>query len=370
MIPGAAPFFPEEDRRAILPLVDGILKTGQLTQATYLAQFESACAEMAGTRYALAVNSGGTALELLVEALNVRGREVVVPTQTFVAAPNAVVRAGGIPVFVDVSPENMVMDAEALQRAIGPRTSAVILVHMFGLMARQIQAIRDICSNRGIALIEDAAHAHGASYNGIPAGSLGTGGSFSYYATKILSTGEGGAVTTDDAEVIAAVRSLRDHGRSPIAELFDRAGNNFRLSEISALLGVFQHRRLAEVLEHRRTVAAVYRSVLSDVPGLRPIDPPSDGHAYWRYPMLLGATVDRRTVQQRMAVEAGCRITWMYEPLCHQQPCYVDQCKGAAFPVAEMMIKRLINLPTHHGVSAAVATRIAESLKQIVASLL
>lgn len=371
MIPGAAPFFPSDDRREILRLIDDVLITGELTQAKYLVEFERACAAMAGTSHALGINSGGTALELLLEAVDVNGAEVIVPTETFVATANSVVRAGGIPVFVDVSAENLAIDAQSLRQSITPRTRAVILVHMFGIMGRQIGEIQSICRENGILLLEDAAHAHGGSYDGVAAGNLGAAACFSYYATKIISTGEGGAVTTSDANVASIVRSLRDHGRAAKGDVFDRAGNNFRLSEIPSILGIFQQRRLGEVLAHRRAIASVYREVLGDVRGLHVIDPePRDGHVYWRYPLLLAPRINRLALQRRMAEEAHCRLTWMYEPLCHRQPYYAPGHEGLSLPVAEDMIGRLVNLPTHVGVSLAAAGRIAESLSKMVVEAL
>lgn len=371
IIPGAAPFFPEVDRRDAGAAINELLALGELTQAQYVRQFEAACAAMAGTRYALATNSGGTALELLLEAVDITDAEVIVPTQTFVATPNSVVRAGGTPVFVDVSAENMAIDVDALRAAFTARTRAVILVHMFGIVGRQISDIQQLCHEKGVLLLEDAAHAHGASYDGRAAGALGIAACFSYYATKILCTGEGGAVTTDDAGIAERVRSLRDHGRSATGDVFERAGNNFRLSEIPALLGVLQHRRLAEIVAHRRGVAGIYREVLGDACGIELIDPePRDGHVYWRYPLLLDPRVDRAELQSRMASEVGCRITWMYHPLCHQQPYYARQGNQPSLPVAEGMIGRLVNLPTHHEVSLEAAASIAAGLAKLVRSML
>ncbi|CEF48506.1 unnamed protein product [uncultured bacterium] len=370
MIAGAAPFFPADDRLALLPLIEEILRSGRLTQGPHLRAFEQCCAGMAGTSHALGVSSGGAALQLVLEALPVAGGEVIVPTQTFVATPNSVARAGATPVFVDVSGENLAIDIVSLRRALTRRTRAVIVVHMFGIMSRQLDEIQRICRDAGVFLIEDAAHAHGATHNGQSAGSLGAAACFSYYATKILAIGEGGAVTTNDERLAAAVASLRDHGRASSGEQFDRAGNNFRLAEIPALLGTFQHHRLQEIIAHRRAIAAIYRRVFATMPTVvRVIDPePRDGHVYWRYPVLLERSVDRRRVQIRMAEEARCRVTWMYEPLCHQQPHYAAANAAGSFPVAEDTIARLLNFPTHSGVALEDAARIAETFGRIARS--
>jgi perosamine synthetase len=246
-----------------------------------------------------------------------------------------------------------------------------MLVHMFGLMSSEIPAIRALCRARGVALIEDAAHAHGASVGGLNAGALGLAGCFSYYATKVLTTGEGGVVTTDDDDFAARVRQIRDHGRRDGAAVYDYPGNNYRLAEIAAILGCVQHRRLPEILSHRRRVAAIYREALDGAPHLTLIDPPPHaGHSYWRYALLLDHSVDRLAVQSMLLERERARVTWMYEPLCHQQPYYSARPEHAVqLPVAEGVVGRLINLPTHLGVDEAGARAIASTLRMVVGEL-
>jgi dTDP-4-amino-4,6-dideoxygalactose transaminase len=328
-------------------------------------EFEKSAAVMAGTKLACGVNSGGTALELVLEALGLNGAEVIVPTDTFVATPNSVIRAGGKPIFADISSENLSITLRSIQSVCSAKTKGVIIVHMFGIMSSEIGAIKEYCRQHNLFLLEDAAHAHGATYAGSPAGSLGTAGCFSYYATKVISTGEGGIITTDDETLAAAVKSLRDHGRAATGGLFDRAGNNFRLAEIPALLGVYQHKRLQQIVEHRRSIAAIYYDLLKDAESLTPIDPlPHDQHAYWRYPVLADKGVNRFQLQDIMADKFQTRITWMYEPLCHQQPFYLDKYEYSPIimPISEDVIGRLVNLPTHMNINFDDAEKIARGL--------
>jgi len=369
--PGAQPFLPPEDRGEILTAVDRILQSGQFTQGEHLRHFEADAAKMAGVSHAIAVNSGGAALELALEALDVEDCDVVVPTQTFVASANSVVRAGGRPVFADLRLDDLALTLATISAALTPNTKAVMLVHMFGLMSSEIPAIRTLCRERGLALIEDAAHAHGATIDGMPAGSLGLAGCFSYYATKILTTGEGGIVTTNDEEFAERVRSIRDHGRKGDSPLFCYPGNNYRLPEIPAIIGRVQQRRLAEILGHRRRIAKVYREMLGGAPDIKIVDPaPHEGHAYWRYVVLLSNRVDRAAVQKMLLERARARVTWMYEPLCHQQPYYAERSQYAArLPVAESVVGRLINLPTHMGVDEDGARLIACTLCTVVGEL-
>jgi perosamine synthetase len=359
---GAQPFFPPEDRIEILRHIDEILQTGRMTQGRWLLEFEKSAAAMAGTRFACGVNSGGTALELVLESLGLNGAEVIVPADTFVATPNSVIRAGGKPIFADIAAENLSLTLRSIQSVYSAKTKGVIIVHMFGIMSTEISAIREFCRQQNIFLLEDAAHAHGASYRGIPAGSLGIAGCFSYYATKVISTGEGGMITTDDENLSAEVKSLRDHGRTAASGLFDRAGNNFRLAEIPALLGAYQHKRLLQIVDHRRHIAAIYYDLLKNEDLLTVIDPqPRDQNVYWRYPVLLEKCVNRLKLQDIMADKFQTRITWMYEPLCHRQPFYLNKRKYSpkTMPVSEDIMERLVNLPTHMDIDFDDAQKIA-----------
>lgn len=368
MISGAAPFFPPEDRADILAAIEVMLRNGILAHGPYGRAFEAACAEMAGTRHALAVSSGAAALELVWEALDLNGAEVVVPAETFVATAASVVRAGGTPVFADIDPGTLSLTPDSIARRIGPRTRAVALVHMFGLMSPDIPAIRDLCAARGLILIEDAAHAHGATLGGLRAGGLGAAGCFSYYATKVLTTGEGGIITTDDDDLAARLACLRNHGRAGDGQTVVIAGGNYRMGEIPALLGLHQQRRLADMLAHRRRIAAIYREMLAGTPRLALIDPePRNGHAYWRYAALLDPDVDRDALQAAMAERYWARVTWMYEPLCHRQPVFAGHPDAAIrLPGADSVCGRLINLPTHPGVDEAAARRLAAGLDDLL----
>lgn len=368
--PGAQPYLPPEDRREILQAIDAVLSNGRLAHGEHVKRFEAAGAEMAGVKHAIAINSGGTSLELALEALELNGADVIVPTETFVATANSVVRAGGRPVFADIRLDDLSLSVDTISAAMTANTKAVVLVQMFGLMSNEIPAIQAFCKTHGLALIEDAAHAHGGTIDGQRAGALGAVGCFSYYATKVLTTGEGGLVTTNSDALAERIRSIRDHGRQGNSALFSYPGNNFRLSEIPAIIGCVQHRRLPEILAHRREIAGVYREALRGANHIQIIDPaPHDGHTYWRYAILLDAGVDRGAVQKLME-EIGARVTWMYEPLCHQQPYYATRPEYRTnAPVAESVVGRLVNLPTHSGIDRDGAVLIAKTFRDIVGKL-
>ena len=361
-ITGAAPWFgPSLD--PILEDIREVLFSGVLVQGKHVAEFERRVAAMANTPFAAAVSSGGIALELALLALGVKGKEVIVPTQTFIASANAIVRAGGTPVFADIEKDTLCLDPADVEWRIGPLTCGVMFVHMFGLVPPSLLRIEQLCRDRGLFLMEDAAHAHGASLGGRRAGQFGDAGCFSFFATKIVTTGEGGAVTTGREDLYATVVKLRNHGRQAGTALFDLPGNNFRLTEIQSLLGWHQLARLEEILEHRTRIAAIYRAGLRGIAGIESLpEYPDVRHAYWRYPAYLAEGIERLRFQQGMWERHRIRITWMYSPVCHLQP--VSQGCGPQPPlrVAEWCIDHLVNLPTHMGVSEFDAARVVDAI--------
>ena len=367
MIQGAEPFIPEDDRKEMLEGIQEIIKSGQFSLGKHLEEFETAVCKMAGTQFALGVNSCGTGLELIFEALDIRGKEVIVPTETFLATANAVTRAGGKPVFADIDPTNLSLTCTSIENCITENTIAVAIVHMFGAISHEISKVKELCKNKGIYLVEDAAHAHGAKMKSIPAGSWGDIACFSFYATKILTTGEGGAITTNDKDLARKISSLRNHGKDPITSEFIIPGNNFRLAEIPSLIGSIQLNRLPEILAHRRKIASIYRENLGSLQRLTLIDPsPHDGNSYWRYAALLPPDVNREKIQNQMREQFQVRITWMYEPLCHHQPVYSDEGSKIKLPNAEKISGSLINLPTHNKVSEHDAEKVAQGLKKLI----
>jgi len=370
---GAQPYF-ASDIENILQDIKDILITGQLTQGKHLSNFENEMSKYVGTRYAVAVSSGGVALELALQALNIEDKEVIVPTQTFIASAFSVVRAGGKPILVDVNHDTLFIDPDEVKKKLSKKTVGIMPVHMFGLSPpKLVNEILNISKTNNLFVIEDAAHAHGASVNGKKAGNLGDVGCFSFYATKVITTGEGGVVTTNRKDIFEKILELRNHGRSLRNQLFDCPGNNFRLPEIPAVLGKYQVLLLDKIVTHRNLIANIYKEELDDAIGVELLktDFPESSNAYWRFPLYLDKKIDRMELQKRMWSGCGVRITWMYEPLCHLQPFFVKKFKHnfGDFPVAEDAIKKLINLPTHCGISKLDAHRITGCLKKNVKCL-
>src|SRR5580693_8302086 len=209
-VPAARIVFPAADRAEIAAAVSEILGTGSLTLGPYTRQFEAAFAAAHGAQHAAATASGTAALDIALRVAGVQGREVIVPANTFFATAAAVAAAGATPVFADIDPATFALSPQTVTAALTPDTAAVVLVHIGGLISPDAAALRQLCVERGIALVEDAAHAHGSTYLGQPAGSFGIAAGFSFFPTKVVTSGEGGMILTGAADIEADARIYRD----------------------------------------------------------------------------------------------------------------------------------------------------------------
>ena len=251
--------YSDEDIDYIQKGILDVIKSGYLTMGKKVEEFEAEFAKYIGTKYAVAVNSGTSSLEIMLRSFGVKGKTVIVPTVTFMATPISVIHAGGKVAFVDVTKEDLSIDPEDLKRKIAPDTAGVIIVHIGGIISSHYQEIEKICKDMGLFLIEDAAHAHGSSLNGVKAGDLSIGGSFSFYPTKILTTAEGGMITTNDENIYKMALTLREHGKPDHnVNVHTEFGYNWRFSEIHALLGLQQMRKVDYIIAERRTLGKLY----------------------------------------------------------------------------------------------------------------
>ncbi|MBI4267983.1 MAG: aminotransferase class V-fold PLP-dependent enzyme, partial [Chloroflexi bacterium] len=194
--------------------ISEVIKSGYLTMGKKVAQFEKVFADFTGARHAIATSNGTCSLEIILRAIGVTGKTVIVPSNTMFASPASVIHAGARVIFADCQKENLQLDPQDLKRKIRPDTKAVMLVHIGGIISPALDEIKKICAQNNLVLIEDAAHAHGATIDGKQAGTLGAAGSFSFYPTKVMTTAEGGMITTDDDNIYQQAISLRDHGRA------------------------------------------------------------------------------------------------------------------------------------------------------------
>jgi len=266
--------FDQEDRRFLHEGMEDIVDSGFLTLGKWTSRFEETFAAFAGSRYCVAVSSGTAALEVILRALRIERGSVIVPTNTFLATALAAIHAGNRVIFADSDPGTLALDVADVERRIAADTRAVILVHIGGIMSPAWEELKRLCDQRGLHLIEDCAHAHGCSIDGRHAGSLGVGGAFSFFPTKVFTTGEGGAIVTNDEEVYRRSSMIRNQGKNPeLGNRISELGHNFRMSEFTALVGVQQMRKAESVLDERRRIARFYDDALVNVEGVRSVRP-------------------------------------------------------------------------------------------------
>jgi dTDP-4-amino-4,6-dideoxygalactose transaminase len=249
--------------------VEQVLDSGRFLQGPMVEEFEAKWAELVGVDHAVAVSNGTTALQLALNASGLEpGDEVIVPSLTFGSTATAVVHQAGVPVFADIDRELYTLDHTDLERCVSEHTEAIIPVHLYGHPA-EMDEIRAFAADHDLTVVEDAAQAHGARYKGEPVGSIGDIGCFSFYATKNITTGEGGIITTDDAEIADRLRLLRSHGMEGRDEHVT-LGYNYRMSDLNAAIGTAQVDRLPEFNERRREISERLFEALGDLEWLEP----------------------------------------------------------------------------------------------------
>ena len=372
--------FSDDDRRFLHEAIDEVLSSGFLTMGRFTREFEDRFAEFTDAKHALACNSGTSALEIIIRSLGIHGKSIVVPTNTFLATAFAVVNSGNRVIFADSRPETLCLDVDDVSGRIVEDTEAVIAVHVGGIIDPAILRLRQLCDDRGIWLIEDCAHAHGCSIDGKAAGTIGVAGAFSFFPTKVLVTGEGGMITTNDEGLYRQAVKFRNHGKDP--ELGNRMsviGNNWRMSEITAVMGVQQMRRASELIADRRETARFYDGALGSVDGVRPLKLGENvTSTYYKYVAYLDEELDRAALKNALKEKYEVSLTGeVYADLCHTEPVWqaVDYAgrPGAApavssgeFPGAEYLSKHHICLPIYPGLSQAEREWVVESLQKVV----
>lgn len=376
-IPLADVVFGAEEEAAVL----GVLRSGWLTQGEVTARFEAAFAELSGTRHAIAVANCTGALHLAYSALGApAGSEVILPSLTFVATANAARAAGLTPVFADIrSLDDLTLDPDDVRRRLSARTVAIVPMHYAGYTC-DMQALGALASERGLALIEDCAHAPGARGVGKdgkerPTGGLGDAGCFSFFSNKNLTTGEGGMVTTDRDDIAQRVRSMRSHGMTTTtwqrheghAFTYDvlEPGHNYRMDELRAAIGLVQLGRLPGLNAKRRELVELYRTELARVAGLGAPFAARRTDAPHLVVVMLPEGVDRLAVMARLR-EAGVQTSIHYPP-SHRFACYDDPTR-APLPLTDTAAARLLTLPLHPKMTAEDVRTVVGELGRAISS--
>ncbi len=338
MIPISKPQFGEEE----LALLREVLDSGIVAQGPKVAQLEQEFAEQVShTRYAVATSSGTTALHLALLAHGIGpGDEVITSPFTFIASANSVLYTGAMPRFVDILPETFNLDPALIEAAITPRTKAIMPVHLYGLTA-DMEPIMDIARRHHLAIIEDAAQAHGATYHGQSAGSFGTG-CFSLYATKNMTSAEGGMVTTDDAEIADKVKLLRAHG-SHIRYYHEVLGYNYRMSDLHAAIGLAQLHKLPAFNECRRRNAEFLSAHITKA--ITPVEPEGYQHVWHQYTIRVTQVNRDEALEKLKAAGVGTGV--FYPVPVYRQQVYLDRGYTDHLPVTEVVCQQVISLPVH-----------------------
>ncbi|HEX9341902.1 MAG TPA: DegT/DnrJ/EryC1/StrS family aminotransferase [Thermoplasmata archaeon] len=351
-----------------LKLVTEAIESGWISsRGPFLTEFESAFARYVRGREGVATTSGTTALHLAFAALRIKpGDEVIVPDFTIVACANAVLYGGATPVFADVDPITWTLDPADVERKITRRTKAIMPVHLYGHPA-DMDPLRRLARERGLAVVEDAAEAHGALYRGTPVGSIGTAGCFSFYSNKILTTGEGGMVVTRSKALADRARRLRDLAFAHPNRDYQHAevAYNYRMTNVQAAIGLAQLRRIDAFVEHRRACARIYADRLDGIDGLTlPAEASWARNVYWMYTVLVPGGAARRARIARRLAASGVESRVSFWPL-HRQP-FLRAGRGARgrFPVTDDLARRGLSLPSGNGITEAMAATAAEAMRQ------
>jgi len=383
--------YPDDSLVSISSSIAGVLQSGMLATGKFTVQFEEMFAGFAGARHAIACSSGTSALELIVRGLGIEGRSIVVPTNTFLATALAVMHSGNRVIFADSDPETFALDVNDVRRRLQDDTAAIVLVHIGGVITPAVRQLQQLCAERGLSLIEDCAHAHGCTFEARQAGTLGVAGAFSFFPTKVLTTGEGGMVTTNDDGLAAEIRMLRNHGKDPLrGNRMSRFGYNHRISEITAVLGVDQMARADQSIAARQRVAKFYDDHLQNTPGVRPLKlDPAVESSYYKYILHLENGIDRTALKDLLKTKYNVALTGeVYADLCHTEPLWErvtlcgqqrsgepggcscwPRCSDPQhnFPGAEHLSGRHICLPVYADLSEAELRYIVDSLQAALA---
>tara|TARA_B100000212_G_scaffold341914_1_gene326582 strand:+ start:1047 stop:2168 length:1122 start_codon:yes stop_codon:yes gene_type:complete len=365
-VPSTKPFFSEEDQEFILERYKDILAGNSfLSMYKYGEEFENSFAEYIGTNNAVGCNSGTSALELIFESIDVKGKEVIVPSNTFLATVIAIRNAGGIPVFADCN-DQMCLDFESTIKQVSPRTKAICIVHIGGIVSDSVIPLKSYCEKNRISLVEDAAQAHGSSLQGTKAGNFGIAAAFSFFSTKVMTTGEGGMVTTNSSELVKKMKSMREFGKVKTdiyINYHKYFGYNWRLPEVSALMGIRQLNSLDKFIKRRQEIARIYDDAFENCEGIRVINPSEkSSHNYFKYIIILEKS-DRKKMHKFLQENQISPSGYVYELPLHKQPVLSEHSK-LSFPNTEILCANHICLPIFYSMTNEQVNYVSKIVKQ------
>ena len=341
------------------------------SEGRYLAAFEEAWANYCGAEFGIGVCNGTTALQIAVAALGLEpGSEIILPSFTIISCSLAIVEAGCVPVLVDVDPETWALDLDQVEAKITDKTRAIMPVHMFGHPV-DMPRLMKIAAKHSLKVIEDAAEAHGAEVDGRRVGGIGDLATFSFYANKIITTGEGGMVLTSDEALAKRLRSLRNLCFKPERRFYHtELGHNYRLTNLQAAIGLAQLERINDHLKHKRWMAASYAERLGDLTQLRlPIELPGYRNVYWMYSVVLREDVPFDAVEfakrlLQFGVQTRPLFLGMHEqPVFHERGLHLNE----HYPVTERLARRGLYLPSGLTLTIEQVDAVSEAVHRVLA---
>jgi perosamine synthetase len=361
-IPVYQPDLSGKEKQYVMECLDS---TWISSKGRFIQDFETGFARFAGARHAATVCNGTVALHLALLALDIGpGDEVIVPSLTYIASVNAIRYVGATPVFAESLPDTWQLDPEDVERRIGPKTRAIMAVHLYG-GACDMTALVALCERHGLRLVEDCAEAIGTTIDGRHVGTFGDIATFSFFGNKTITTGEGGMVVSKDAATDTRVRHMRGQGLAANREYWhDVVGYNYRMTNICAAIGLAQLERVDEILAQKRRLAASYRRALADAPVTFQGASPGEEASHWMITILAPDAGSRDPIRARLA-EAGIETRPTF-PLAHDMPMYLDQ--SFDLPHARDISRRGINLPSWHHLDDATVAEIANLISATVAA--
>lgn len=362
-IRSSRPYFYKSDIEKILNDIAVALECGQLRNGRNLKLFQQKTAEYLGIKHAVALDSDVSALETALNYYKVKGKEVIVCTNSFISIPNSVLYAGGKVVFTDINQKTLSMDVDNLKQNITSNTCGVIVTHIAGFPHPNLKEIQDLCREKSLFLIEDATHAFGASINSKKVGTFGDASIFAFTPTKVITTGEGGMLATQNDELAEYAQLYSYYGSGPGKTNFENLGRHMLLPEVSAIIGIHQLNHIEEFIEIRNRIAEIYDEAFNRTPGLSVLTlPKSYRCSYYKYPLILNQKIPKETFTEALKKQ-GIETGTVFYPPCHMQPLYKQSVSGRPLVVSEDVLKRTVTLPMHAALNDLEVLDVVESVK-------
>ncbi len=365
----ASPYFSKTDISWIKSKVKNIL-TGKLSTGPFTKEFENKFAKFVGTKYAVFLNSCTSALEIAIKSLNLKkGDQVIVPVQSFIADGMCVTSQNGNIVFANINPETFCLELKEIKKLYNKKTRAVILVYFGGYMPNDVFEIRKFCKQKKILLIEDCAHAIGSKFKGKQVGSIGDVGTFSFFATKTITTAEGGMLTTNNDKIYKLALSLRERGRdwdNKKFEIYKFDWRTCRVPEFSAVMGINQFSKINKIISHRTKIVNIYDKEIKKSPYLISLKKKKNQRlSIWKHITLINTSkIKREILQKELSKKYNININWAYDPPLHLQTVYKKIYKKnfKRLKKSVLLMSKHFHLPLHMKISKSDAKYISKCL--------